>query len=118
MSCFLTAHFALASFAAAVLSPDSAITKRYLALVESKRPDLHSGVPTEALLRRAVSEGVMSTRTTRAASALPSAEAIVQSEVRNVVGVRCAALLPCLAHMSSPSWQRSKVLEAPLHTKP
>jgi hypothetical protein len=95
-SCILSAHFIFTSFAAAVLSPDSAMTKRYLALVESKRPDLHSGVPNAEALRRAVSEGVVSTRTTRTAASQLHTETVVQSEVKQVVVVLpgAAPLLP------------------------
>jgi len=48
------------SFAAVVTSPELGVTKTYLALVESTRPDMHSGVPSHSLLQRGVSEGVRS----------------------------------------------------------
>ena len=49
-------------FAASLLDPENGITKTYLALIESKQPALHTGVPSAAMLQDAIRHGVRAER--------------------------------------------------------
>lgn len=69
------------SFAAAVLAPEYGVKKVYMALIESKRPDLHSGVPSRTLLADAVANGVRATHVKGAETEEPELYTMLQSEL-------------------------------------